>query len=606
MGFARVIHNDKRIVESLTSRNAARAVLAFRDFEADLGGRKNIEALLASLFGVELGILSDSRGATSALVNLGSSSIVSQLPQEYIAAGAIATALLGFVAWAWERHRDLGSPADLFKAKKDWDSLIAEEQEVLCYKLERRMARLGHDCEPGSARRFLSFLFEEDQWRDLPKRVAGMIESQESLRERIKGVDKRYGDQLEGVFVRLRHIEVELSELRQEVSAHDWHLREHDGSISDLNTRVDVAIKSLETIAQVRTTVDSIQSKADDIRAKILFDETTPRSSAEWNRVGTSLGPDEKILVGRERVDRLQCFRKAIEIDPDNARAWGNLGVELWSRTSHVNVGGRDYGPKECNIRALDLDSRLSWCWSNLSHQIGTDERVAIGKLGVFNERECTLMAHASDLDPEDSSAWTTLGEEMRSHDRVPVGNQDYSRRECHVRALELDPNNARGWRNLAEDILWSGDLVPVAGKDYSATECAIKAVSLDLQDEQAWRTLGTVLDKGKTAIVLGKRYSFENCWLRAAVIAAEKFPHSYRVWYWLGDNLKGNKKVVVDGETMTRRACFLRAIEHGATSRQAWLHLAKDLVSSEKVAVNGHNYSRQDCLRSAKKANME
>jgi len=58
------------------------------------------------------------------------------------------------------------------------------------------------------------------------------------------------------------------------------------------------------------------------------------------------------------------------------------------------------------------------------------------------------------------------------------VGGQQYSEKDCYVKALELDPKSAIVWNNLG--IVGGGTF---GGLLYSTKDCYVKALELDQKE---------------------------------------------------------------------------------------------------------------------------
>ena len=97
--------------------------------------------------------------------------------------------------------------------------------------------------------------------------------------------------------------------------------------------------------------------------------EIDPDYGDAWNNKGIVLDD-----LGRYE-EAIECYNKALEIDPDNAYVWNNKGVSLY----HL---GRYEEAIECYNKALEIDPNYGDAWFNKGN--------ALSKLGRYEEAiEC-------------------------------------------------------------------------------------------------------------------------------------------------------------------------------------------------------------------------
>ena len=70
----------------------------------------------------------------------------------------------------------------------------------------------------------------------------------------------------------------------------------------------------------------------------------------------------------------------------------------------------------------------------------------------------------------------------MGSQGGGTVGGHDYRRKDCYLRALELDPKNANSWTHLG--VSGGGT---VGGRNYREADCYLRALELDPNNARAW-----------------------------------------------------------------------------------------------------------------------
>jgi hypothetical protein len=100
---------------------------------------------------------------------------------------------------------------------------------------------------------------------------------------------------------------------------------------------------------------------------------------------------------------------------------------------------------------------------------------------------------------PSNSSAWNSLGIQGGG----TVQGTIYNKKDCFMKALQLNPNNANAWINIGFE---GGGTVQ--GKIYNKKDCFMKTLQLDPNNAYAWKSLG--VEGGGT--VQGKSYSQQQC----------------------------------------------------------------------------------------------
>ena len=128
--------------------------------------------------------------------------------------------------------------------------------------------------------------------------------------------------------------------------------------------------------------------------------------------------------------EAIQCYDRALKIDPKGAGVWNNKGVAF------KNLGHYDEAV-QCYDRALKIDPKYARAWLNKS--------VALGNLGCYDEAiQC--YDRALEIDPKDADAWYSKGVALGNLSRYDEAVQ------CYDQALEIDPEvaNAKNNRDIA------------------------------------------------------------------------------------------------------------------------------------------------------------
>ena len=163
----------------------------------------------------------------------------------------------------------------------------------------------------------------------------------------------------------------------------------------------------------------------------------------------------------------IECYQKAIEIDPKSANPWDNMG------SSYKHLGNYDKAI-ECYQKAIDLDPKDATTWNNMG--------LSYKKLKDYNKAiEC--YQKSIELEPEDATTWNNMG---RSYDNL----EDYNKAiECYQKAIELNPKYASPWNNM-------GYAYNSLGNYQKAVEAFRKAVDLDPDDKDYQEDLDNALKK--------------------------------------------------------------------------------------------------------------
>ncbi|CAK0869320.1 unnamed protein product [Prorocentrum cordatum] len=191
-----------------------------------------------------------------------------------------------------------------------------------------------------------------------------------------------------------------------------------------------------------------------------------------------------------ELVARLQ----ALQIDPEDADAWRNLGI-----AGGGTVSGRAHSEKECYEKALQINPEHAVAWCNLGFAGGG---TVSGR--AHSKKEC--YEKALQINPEDAVAWYNLGVAGGG----TVSGRAHSKKECYEKALQINPEHAVPWCNLG----FAGGGT-VSGRAHSEKECYEKALQINPEDADAWNNLGVA--GGGT--VSGRAHSEKECYEKALQI---------------------------------------------------------------------------------------
>ncbi len=248
--------------------------------------------------------------------------------------------------------------------------------------------------------------------------------------------------------------------------------------------------------------------------------EINPRDANAWTNKGTALGG-----LGKPE-QAIECHDKALEINPKDAEIWNNKG--------YVLGGLRQFEQAiECHDKALEINPRHANAWSN--------KGTALGGLGKF-EQEIECYDKALEINPRYATAWynkgSVLGDLGKSEQAI----------ECFDKALEINPRHAETWYNKGSVL---GDL----GKFEQAIECFDKALEINPREAATWNNKGIVLGG------LGKPEQAIECYHKALEIN----PRYATAW--------SNKGTALGGLGKPEQAieCYDKALEINPRHANAW-----------------------------------
>jgi peroxin-5 len=233
-------------------------------------------------------------------------------------------------------------------------------------------------------------------------------------------------------------------------------------------------------------TSNNYLNKGDTMNARFALEaeiNKNPDNSEAWHLLG-------KIHTENDRDDfAMQCFLKALEVDPFNANALLALGISCtnefdefdamkylknWIKLHHIynkyldnnnlllnyelieyemehDRDDEDYYQKAKRIEGLKLNFFNEMC--NLMENIALNEKkqdsdlwIALGIahfIPSHNERAIECFRKAVEINPKDYSAWNKLGA-ILAHSKM-----DQEAINTYKNALQLNPKYARCWTNL-------------------------------------------------------------------------------------------------------------------------------------------------------------
>ena len=154
-----------------------------------------------------------------------------------------------------------------------------------------------------------------------------------------------------------------------------------------------------------------------------------------------------ELFIKRERLpESIRLFRKAVELDPNFARAWAGLAAVEIVANGWIYDDGIDHAPlaQVAAERALSLNPELSMPLAVLGH-IASNKNDFAASLGYF--------AAALEKDPKNSSAWLWQG--LRQMELGFMDEAIASLNQC----LAIDAGYLNCHQHLAYTYLLNGDV---------------------------------------------------------------------------------------------------------------------------------------------------
>ena len=186
----------------------------------------------------------------------------------------------------------------------------------------------------------------------------------------------------------------------------------------------------------------------------------------------------------------IECYQKAIEINPEYAEAYYKMGV------AYVDKGNYDKAI-ECFQKAIEINPDDADAYYNMGIIYGWEKCSYVKAIEYFQK--------AIEIDPDDARAYKNMG--------LAYGNKsNYDKAiECFQKAIEINPDDADAYKNMG--------LAYGNKSNYDkAIECFQKAIEINPEYAEAYKNMGLAyVDKGnynkaieccKKAIEINPNYS--------------------------------------------------------------------------------------------------
>ncbi|MBI3552535.1 MAG: tetratricopeptide repeat protein [Elusimicrobia bacterium] len=281
--------------------------------------------------------------------------------------------------------------------------------------------------------------------------------------------------------------------------------------------------------------------------------ELTPEA-VKWNKTGI------EYFKAKKPKEAAEAFKKAVELSPAFAGAWGNLGLVL------SDLGSKEQA-LESYVKSCEADPRLKSSWLNRG--------AILTQLGRGAEA-VPCFDKALELDPKDMLAWLNKATNLSDLGRGPEALA------CYEEMLKIDAKIPDVWNNKGCAELKMGRFVE-ALRSFEAV------LALDANHAFGWDNKGEALNK------LGRFKDALPCFSKALAIRSFGAP-----WGGRGDSYRNLEQY------QEALAAYQKAIEIAPKFSSAWYGRA---VCEDKMYLSDQaveSYKKFLALASAKEDGKE
>ena len=264
----------------------------------------------------------------------------------------------------------------------------------------------------------------------------------------------------------------------------DWEREFYEDSPESLRYRANVKYLSDGYVSKMtfssseekELALEHLSSLEDNL--KLIGIELILKEEASWNNDGVKLSKLGKF------EDAIECYDRAIEIDPNFFLAWGNKGLALFNLKRYEEA-------MECFDKNIEIKPRDFQGYENKGRALLNLKK---------NEEAIRCFDKAIELKPTSWISWDNKGRALFNLQKFEEAI------ECFNKALEDNPRNVETWniKGMALDNL---------DKYKEAVESFDRAVEITPELEGVWANKGITLAK------LNKLGDAIECWDRVLEI---------------------------------------------------------------------------------------
>lgn len=269
-----------------------------------------------------------------------------------------------------------------------------------------------------------------------------------------------------------------------------------------------------------------------------------------WNNLGTSLKSNKDfVVIDGAKFSRKQCFIEELENNPTHSAAWMNLATSLETGRETAIVADIKYSKRACLLNAIRYNPLQAGAWHNLATILHPRDNVTVtiegnAKAGttrrtmIVNATRCE--EEALRLDPRLAVAWFGAATKMKENETLFVPNSGgagrggsetgrrYTKKDAYLKAIELEPNWADPWNNLATVVTGKDERVRIDGfnRSFTQKELLIESINRDPEVARTWQNLCMVMTSADEKVTVdGGIYNKEECQAHADEVKATTNP---------------------------------------------------------------------------------
>ena len=210
------------------------------------------------------------------------------------------------------------------------------------------------------------------------------------------------------------------------------------------------------------------------LRAAGLSQTTQAYIDAAWERSQTT--PDPRLKLLQQELDKAEAEGRSHELATlwEEKAAASNSAHDWFTAGYYFKTVDSEYTLAiDCYDKAIELDPEDAYAWNNKGN--------TLNDLGRYEEA-LTCLDKAIELDPEGDAALHNIGNSLYGLGRYEEALTYFDKK------IELDPKYAHAWHN-------KGSSLDSLGRYEQALTCYDKAIKLDPKYANAWNSKGSSLD---------------------------------------------------------------------------------------------------------------
>ena len=187
------------------------------------------------------------------------------------------------------------------------------------------------------------------------------------------------------------------------------------------------------------------------------------------------------------------------------------------------------------------------------------------------------------------------LGDLLGTNENEAIGALRVTKRDCYLRALELDPLRSDAWQRIASCLTRLDESVKIRERDVTKVGCYVESLRLNPQQPRVLYELGAVLSAGSLSVELrGATHNGTDCLAEALKLS----PADAVLWCDVARVMKVSDHVVIGERTYGKAECVFMSLKIEPKSA-TWVYLAS-CITSGSIVHNGQAYCTMDCYREA------